>query len=166
MRRKVSYIGIRNTSTSQFLNIPFSILATMSFITPYQELETKSQAAVLDSIPAKWKLSPETSSPEGPRNANVIDIPTTCGILISAQIDITENNLTELVEKLATGKLSSVGVTEAFWCKTSNCTSTRKWILKGFHIERIIIISAETPLDELPNVFLLRRRTLHGSCLG
>ena len=90
-----------------------------SVVEPYQELAAKAQAAVLDSIPAKWKLSPKTLALKNSDNANVMEIPTTCGILTPRQIEITENNLTELVAKLAAGKLSSVEVTEAFCARAA-----------------------------------------------
>lgn len=79
-----------------------------------QEIATKAQQGVLDSIPVKWKLSSQTQIP-----SNVMEIPKSCGILSSKQIEITEQTATELLEKLATGALSSVEVTEAFLARAA-----------------------------------------------
>jgi amidase len=78
------------------------------------EIATKAQQGVLDSIPAKWKLSPQTQIP-----SNVMEIPKTCGILTPKQIDITEQTATELLGKLANRSLSSVEVTEAFLARAA-----------------------------------------------
>lgn len=88
-----------------------------SAVKPYQEVAAKAQAAVHDAIPTAWKLSPEIL--DLPDDANVIDIPKTCGILTPSQIEITEYTLTELVEKLASSKLTSVEVTEAFCARAA-----------------------------------------------
>lgn len=82
-----------------------------------QEVAASAQAAVHNAIPAAWKLAPETLALAD--NANVIDIPRTCGILTPAQIEITEHTLTDLVEKLATRQLTSVEVTEAFCARAA-----------------------------------------------
>jgi amidase len=78
----------------------------------YQEVAIKAQAEVNDAIPPAWKLS--STQLELSKHANVTVIPSKCGLLTPAQIEITEQTATELLAKLATGKLSSVEVTEAF----------------------------------------------------
>lgn len=60
-----------------------------------------AQASVHDAIPKKWKAP-----------AKVL-------VLTSAQIEITEQTATELVVKLASGKLSSIEVTEAFCARAA-----------------------------------------------
>jgi amidase len=86
-----------------------------------QDWEAKAatkRAEVFDRIPKDWQL------PEGVReqyhqnsDANVLDVPRTCGILSDAELDITENyDATQLVEKLSSGLLTSLEVTTAF-CK-------------------------------------------------
>ena len=50
-----------------------------------QEVAAKAQAVVLDSIPSKGTLSSRIRIA-----SNVIDIPKTCGILTSREIEITE----------------------------------------------------------------------------
>lgn len=98
--------------------VPFSShsllteLFTMS--SSVQEISAKAQQGVIDSIPAKWRLSSEVQTP-----SNVMEIPKTCGILMPRQIDITEQTATELLEKLANGSLSSVEVTEAFLARAA-----------------------------------------------
>jgi amidase len=74
-----------------------------------QDIAAKAQQRVLDSIPAKWKLSSEAQIP-----SNVMGVPKTCGLLTPRQINITEQTATELLDKMANGSLSSVEVTEAF----------------------------------------------------
>ena len=81
-------------------------------IKPYQEVAAKAQAEVYNAIPEEWRLS--SAQLEIPGNANVTAIPRTCGKMTPAQIEITEQTATELLAKLATGKLSSVEVTQAF----------------------------------------------------
>jgi amidase len=84
----------------------------------HEEIAIKAQAEVHNAIPASWKLPAELLSAL-PDNANVIDIPSTCGILTPAQIAITELNLTKLVAKLAAGELKSLEVTEAFCARAA-----------------------------------------------
>lgn len=77
----------------------------------WQSISTTRRALVLDAIPSQWRLPPGTP-PEG--QTNVLDIPETCGILGPKQLEITSLTATELVSELASGKLSSAAVTEAF----------------------------------------------------
>lgn len=79
-----------------------------------QGIARKAQQRVLDSIPAKWKFSSQTQIP-----SNVMEVPTTCGILTPEQIETTEQTATELLEKLSSGSLSSVQVTEAFLARAA-----------------------------------------------
>ncbi|KAF2159074.1 hypothetical protein M409DRAFT_38002 [Zasmidium cellare ATCC 36951] len=83
----------------------------------YHEVALRAQAGVLDAIPKKWRLP--TTHLELAENANVVDVPRTCGILSPEQIAITEQTATELLSKLASGKLSSVEVTEAFCARAA-----------------------------------------------
>lgn len=85
--------------------------------TTYHEVALRAQAGVLDSIPKKWRLTP--AQLKLAEDANVIDVPLTCGILTPEQIAITEQTATELLSKLAAGKLSSVDVTEAFCARAA-----------------------------------------------
>jgi len=79
-----------------------------------QDIAAKAQQGVLDSIPAKWKLTSKAQAP-----SNVMDVPKTCGILAPRQIEITEQTATQLLKQLANGSLSSVEVTEAFLARAA-----------------------------------------------
>lgn len=83
----------------------------------YHDVPARAQAGVLEAIPAKWRLS--SAQLKLADDANVMDAPRTCGILTNEQIAITEQTATELLSKLATGKLSSVEVTEAFCARAA-----------------------------------------------
>lgn len=82
-----------------------------------QDVARRAQAGVLEAIPQRWRLP--AAQLELAENANVMDIPVTCGILTPDQIAITEQTATELLAKLTTGKLSSVEVTEAFCARAA-----------------------------------------------
>jgi len=79
-----------------------------------QEIAAEAQRKVLDAIPSKWKLASTFQIP-----SNVLGIPKTCGILSPKQVELTEQTATELLEKLATGALSSVEITEAFLARAA-----------------------------------------------
>ncbi|KAH6675066.1 putative amidase [Halenospora varia] len=115
----------------------------MGSVSTYQDIAAKAQAGVHNSIPAKWKLSPEVLNLKD--NANVIEIPRTCGILTPAQLDITEQTATELVAKLATGDLSSVEVTEAFCARAAIAHQLTNCLISFFPDEGLKIAKA---LDE------------------
>lgn len=98
----------------------------------WQRVASDAQAALLDSIPTKWRLP----SPRDPSITDVHSIPRTCGLLTDRQLEITEQTASELVSKLRHGTLSSVQVTEAFCgraaiahqCVGFFCLVTRKQI--------------------------------------
>ncbi|THX75728.1 glutamyl-tRNA amidotransferas-like protein subunit A [Aureobasidium pullulans] len=76
----------------------------------WKEIAAAKNQRINDSIPKEWRI--DTSSlPD-----NVMDIPATSGILSKTEIDITNSSATDLVAKLAAGKLKAVDVTTAF-CK-------------------------------------------------
>lgn len=62
------------------------------------------------SIPQEWRI--KTLPPDD----SVMSFPGSSGILTPDELNITESSATELVQNLASGKLSSVAVTTAF-CK-------------------------------------------------
>ena len=78
---------------SIFSLIPFNLFAMSSSV---HEISAKAQQGVLDSIPAKWKLTSKAQAP-----SNVMDVPKTCGILAPRQIEITEQTATQLLKQLA-----------------------------------------------------------------
>ncbi|THY73773.1 glutamyl-tRNA amidotransferas-like protein subunit A [Aureobasidium pullulans] len=76
----------------------------------WKEIAAAKNQRINDSIPKEWRI--DTSSlPD-----NVMDIPATSGILSRTELDITNSSATDLVAKLAAGKLKAVDVTTAF-CK-------------------------------------------------
>ncbi|WWC73537.1 uncharacterized protein I206_107509 [Kwoniella pini CBS 10737] len=77
--------------------------------TPWEEISKAKRAARDALIPIDWQI-PSTDA------NNVIDVPRTCGVLSSKEIEITETDAPTLVEKLIKGQLSSYDVTLAF-CK-------------------------------------------------
>lgn len=88
----------------------------------WQTLVARKRQQCADSIPPEWRLpdallqSLNLSSPTGERLI-AADIPRRSGLLSDSELDITENyTATQLVGKLAAGKLSSLEVTTAF-CK-------------------------------------------------
>lgn len=87
-------------------------------MSPWKELVDAKRKSNLEKIPKEWRL-PEhlLQKVHGNPNANVLDIPTTCGILTQKEIDITEvPDATTLLQKLANGDLRAYEVTLAF-CK-------------------------------------------------
>jgi len=99
---------------------------------PYVEIAERKQAELAAAIPAQWRLpeslipegmlSPAESITEGPKRygrVNVMEIPRTCGILTSKELDITENyDVRGLVSAMTAGKLKSEEVILGF-CKVS-----------------------------------------------
>ena len=84
----------------------------------WKELIDAKRKSNLEKIPREWRL-PEhlLQNVHGNPNANVLDIPITCGILTQKEIDITEApDATTLLQKLANGDLGAYEVTLAF-CK-------------------------------------------------
>ncbi|KAL4924075.1 amidase [Aspergillus undulatus] len=74
------------------------------------------------TIPEEWRLKTL------PTGDNVLDVPKTSGILSEHELAITESSASDLVESLASGKITAVAVTLAF-CKRAalaqqltNCT--------------------------------------------
>ncbi|KAH7073896.1 amidase signature domain-containing protein [Paraphoma chrysanthemicola] len=87
-------------------------------IANWQELAKSKRDAVAAKIPELWRLSPSlTSKYTETSTLNVLDVPRTCGILTSEELNITENyDATELVRLMSQGDLKSVDVVTAF-CK-------------------------------------------------
>lgn len=106
-----------------------------------QGVAARAQTGVLDAIPKKWRLS--SAQLELVEDANVMDIPLTCGILTPEQIAITEQTATELLSKLAAGKLSSVEVTEAF-CARAAIAHQLVRIISHFEIQVLMAASRQT----------------------
>jgi len=86
---------------------------------PWEILAAKHKQSCFEKIPPEWRLPShylELISTEH-STANVLSIPRECGLLTSAEIQLTENNdATSLLESLHTGQVTSLTVTTAF-CK-------------------------------------------------
>ncbi|KAL4791068.1 amidase [Aspergillus venezuelensis] len=83
----------------------------MSWQTAAQEIRD----ALDSSIPPKWKLAPEHK--DGLQD--VRRVPEACGLLTKDQLFVTGLDASRLVEDLASGKLSSTQVTEAFCARAA-----------------------------------------------
>jgi len=84
----------------------------------WKELIDAKRKSNFEKIPKEWRLSEDLlQKVHSDRNANVLDIPKTCGILTEKEVDITETpDATTLLQKLAIRELSSYEVALAF-CK-------------------------------------------------
>lgn len=97
---------------------------------PYVAIAQRKQAQLAAAIPAEWRLpahlvpegmlSPAESITEGPSRygrVNVMEIPRTCGILTSKELEITEKyDVRGLVSAMTEGRLTSEEVVRGF-CK-------------------------------------------------
>lgn len=84
----------------------------------WESIVAKKQEQRLKSIPKEWVLSSSIlDTIKEDSNISVLDIPSTCGILTSEELEITgKHDAVDLVKKMASKKLSSLDVTTAF-CK-------------------------------------------------
>ncbi|KZM28835.1 Amidase [Ascochyta rabiei] len=98
-------------------------------VADWRQLALSKRVSTFNKIPHEWLLPIEQASQYTETNAiSVLDVPRSCGILTQQELDITENyDATELVQHMASGKLTSVDVVTAF-CKraaiahqTTNC---------------------------------------------
>jgi amidase len=85
----------------------------------WEVLGAKYKESCFEKIPLEWRLPSkylELASSEK-SSANVLSIPRECGLLTSAEIELTENNdATSLLELLHSGQATSLAVTTAL-CK-------------------------------------------------
>jgi hypothetical protein len=94
----------------------------------YSSIAQRKQAQLWERIPQQWRLSPSQIPPgmHSPADSvtnvqydrvNVIDIPHSCGLLSSKQIEITENwDIKGLLGQIHSQRLTAREVIEAF-CK-------------------------------------------------
>ncbi|CAG8290532.1 unnamed protein product [Penicillium salamii] len=96
----------------------------------WEALSKQAQADLLNSIPAKWRIDAEAFTAV----TDVSQIPKTCGILSSRQIQITELTATELAKHIASRQLRAVEVLDAFAARAAishqlvNCLTS--WFLE------------------------------------
>lgn len=76
----------------------------------WQAIASEKKSQLQASIPQEWRIKTL------PTDDSVMSFPKSSGILTPEELSITESSATELVQDLASGKLSSVAVTTAF-CK-------------------------------------------------
>jgi amidase len=76
----------------------------------WEQLAADKRASISKSIPSEWLIR------EPPKDDNVFEFPKTSGLLSAEELQLTESSATDLVTKMAEGKLKSVDVTLAF-CK-------------------------------------------------
>jgi hypothetical protein len=117
-----------------FLPFIFHLSSTMPASEPpaYVGVAQRKQAQLSASIPAEWRLpahlipagmlSPAESITDGPKKygrVNVMEIPRTCGILSSQELNITEKyDVRGLVAEMTEGRLKAEEVVQGF-CKVS-----------------------------------------------
>lgn len=101
---------------------------------PYVAIAQRKQAELAAAIPAEWRLpahlvpagmlSPAESITEGPKQygrVSVMEIPRTCGILTSKELEITEKyDARGLLSEMTDGRLKAEEVVRGF-CKV-RCT--------------------------------------------
>ena len=76
----------------------------------WQELVADKQKRQKAAIPKEWLIEPPP-----PDLLNVTSIPSTCGLLSPTELKITESHIDVLLTSLASGELTSVEVTTAFY---------------------------------------------------
>ena len=81
----------------------------------WQQVGSHERAMLYSKIPVGLRFSEAHLSMVSVQQ-QVINVPRQCGLLSEAEIDITESDAISLINKLASGQLSSVAVTTAF-CK-------------------------------------------------
>ncbi|KAF2461901.1 general amidase-like protein [Lineolata rhizophorae] len=81
----------------------------------WQSIAQRKKTQQTSRIPPEWRLRQGITSSAG--KANVLDVPRSCGILSSKELEITEKyDATALAAEIASRRLTSVEVTIAF-CK-------------------------------------------------
>ena len=113
--------------------------------TSWQELCKEKKAHQASLIPKEWLL-PKGLVPA--TQLNVIDVPRTCGILSKLECEITEiDDVTELLEKLATGKYSAYQVTLSY-CKRA---AIAQQLVLSWHYPSRAFSNVNLIKDQLPD---------------
>ncbi|KAF5006865.1 hypothetical protein FDECE_6777 [Fusarium decemcellulare] len=81
----------------------------------WETIAKEYQAAVLQSIPDRWRLDVDKYR----SLKDVRGVPETCGILTEAQLKITEFTVVELLKRLESRELKAVQVLDAFAARTA-----------------------------------------------
>ena len=86
---------------------------------PYREISRRKLAALDSKIPSAWRLPSDLIAASTGNDANVMDVPRTCGLLDRRELEITEKwDVEGLWREMAAGRLGARDVCEAF-CKVS-----------------------------------------------
>lgn len=84
---------------------------------PWKAKAAAKRAAELAKIPTEWRLAPEFLDGHEDSDINVMDVPTKCGILTTAELEITQRfSAVSLAQAVQSGDISSSAVAIAF-CK-------------------------------------------------
>ncbi|KAI0825163.1 general amidase [Trametes gibbosa] len=84
--------------------------AEAATVARWQEQVADKRKRLQASIPAKWIITPVPKD-----QTNVLDVPTTCGLLTDRELEITNTpDVSLLLQKLASAEWSAVEVTTAF----------------------------------------------------
>lgn len=83
----------------------------------WQQIVNSERAVLSEKIPPALRLHPSIVDAVSSTRGSITDFPRQCGILTQLELEITENfDATALLERIASGQLSSLVVTMAF-CK-------------------------------------------------
>jgi amidase len=83
----------------------------------WEEIAEKKRAALLASIPKEWIIPGNIKPPDD--QVDVTTFPKDSGWFTNRELEITNSDVTQLIEKLASGEWSSEDVTKAF-CKRAS----------------------------------------------
>lgn len=80
----------------------------------WQDIAKAKRAALLDSIPAEWRIPADLMPPES--QLDVTGFPTKSGFFTDDELKYTSTKIPELLQQIHSGKWKTVDVTSAF-CK-------------------------------------------------
>ncbi|KIK70773.1 hypothetical protein GYMLUDRAFT_32823 [Collybiopsis luxurians FD-317 M1] len=107
----------------------------------WRSIAAKKKAEQEALIPKEWKLDPVPPTNE----LDVSRIPETCGLLDATEVEITNSDVSVLLDKLAKGHWTSVSVTKAFYKRAIIAHQLTNCLTEIF-IEKALSRAAE--LDE------------------
>lgn len=84
---------------------------------PWKRKAAVKREAEASKIPLEWRLAPEYLTGHEKSDINVMDVPAKCGLLSSAELEITERySAVSLAKAVQSGAVSAAAVAQAF-CK-------------------------------------------------
>lgn len=90
----------------------------------WEAIGAAKRKALLDSIPAEWRIPAEIMPPES--QADVTGFPKESGWFTEKELEITGSTAARLLQQLASGELKSEEVTKAF-CKRAAAAHQLVW---------------------------------------